>query len=72
MVSKMVTPIDVICLQMIQADRRPKEVHYHLANPPLSHPRPMMDEANFQLVSRHITHGQIGFDYYDNIVTYRV
>ena len=68
----MITPLDVICLQMLQAERRPVEVHYHLANPPLAHPRPIMDEANFHLVSRHIANSQIGFDYYDNIVTYRV
>lgn len=68
----MITPVDVICLQMIQAERRPEQAHYHLANPPLARPRPVMDEANFQLVSHRITHAQIGFDYYDNIVTYRV
>lgn len=68
----MITPIDAICLQMLQAERRPDEAHYHLANPPLAHPRPIMDEANFHLVDRQITMDQIGFDYYYNIVTYRV
>ena len=68
----MITPLDAVCLQMIQAERRVEEAHYHLANPPLSHPRPLMDEANFHLVERNISMGQIGFDYYANIVTYRI
>lgn len=68
----MVTPLDAVCLQMIQAARRVDEVHYHLADPPLAHPRPIMDEANFQLVNRNISMSQIGFDYSANIVTYRV
>ncbi|MBD5553470.1 MAG: hypothetical protein HDQ44_03945 [Desulfovibrio sp.] len=68
----MITPLDAVCLQLIQAARRVEEAHYHLANPPLSHPRPLMDEANFHLVERNISMGQIGFDYYSNLVTYRV
>lgn len=68
----MVTPLDAVCLQMIQAAQKTQEVHYHLANPPLSHPRSMLEEANFHLVDRHIRMSQIGFDYYHNIVTYRI
>lgn len=68
----MVTPLDAACLQMIQASRRVDEAHYHLADPPLTHPRPVMDEVNFHLVNRNITLNQIGFDYYQNIVTYRI
>lgn len=68
----MLTPLDAVCLQMIQASEKVQEAHYHLANPPLAHPRSMLEEANFHLVSRHISMSQIGFDYYNNIVTYRV
>lgn len=68
----MITPIDVICLQMIHANDKVDEAHYHLANPPLAHPRGIMEEANFHLVDRNIAMSQIGFDYYYNIVTYRV
>lgn len=68
----MITPIDVVCLQMIHAERYGDEAHYHLANPPLSHPRPPLEEANFHIVDRTISLNQIGFDYYDNIVTYRL
>lgn len=68
----MITPLDCACVQMIQAAKRVDEAHYHLADPPLAHPRPIMDEANFHLVERNISNAQIGFDYYYNIVTYRV
>lgn len=68
----MITPLDAVCLQMIQAERRVDAAHYHLADPPLLHAPRIMDEANFQLVSRNIGMNQIGFDYYYNIVTYRV
>lgn len=68
----MVTPIDAVCLQMIQAARRVDEAHYHLVQPTISPPRTMLDEANFHLVERNISLNQIGFDYYSNIVTYRV
>lgn len=68
----MITPIDIICLQMYHSNHRVDEAHYHLANPPLPHPRSLMEEANFHLVDRNIEMRQIGFDYYYNIVTYRV
>lgn len=68
----MITPLDAVCLQMIQMSQRVDEAHYHLANPPASHPRSIMDEANFHLINRHIKMTQIGFDYYANIVTYRI
>lgn len=68
----MITPLDTACMQIIQAERRPDEAHYHLADPPVNHPRPIMDEANFHLVDRSIGMNQVGFDYYDNVVTYRV
>lgn len=68
----MITPIDIICLQMSYADQKVEHVHYHLADPPRSHPQGIMEEANFHLVDRHITMDQIGFDYYENTVTYRV
>lgn len=68
----MVTPLDVVCMQIIEAEKRPQEVHYHLANPPLAKPRPVLEEANFHIVDRAIGMSQIGFDYYANIVTYRV
>lgn len=68
----MITPIDVICLQMIWAERRVDAAHYHLADAGVEHPRYLMDEANFHLINRAITMDQIGFDYYDNVVVYRV
>lgn len=68
----MITPIDVVCLQLIHCAHRGDEAHYHLENPPLPRPRMPADEANFHIVDRAITLSQIGFDYYDNIVTYRV
>lgn len=68
----MVTPIEVVCLQMAGAARGPHEAHYHLADPQRAKPRPMTEAANFHIVDRTITLAQIGFDYYDNIVTYRV
>ncbi len=34
----MITPIDCICLQMIQAANRVDEAHYHLTDPPHFHP----------------------------------
>lgn len=68
----MVTPLDAVCLQMIQASRRVDEAHYYLADPPRPHPRQMIEEANFHLIERNISMNQIGFDYYSNIVTYRV
>ena len=68
----MVTPLDVNCMQIIQAENRVDKAHYHIDNPPLSHPRPMLEEANFHLVDRKISMNQVGFDYYSNVVTYRV
>lgn len=68
----MITPIDAICLQMIHAERDVEHVHYHLDDPPRAHPRAPLEEANFHLVERAITFDQIGFDYYDNVVVYRV
>lgn len=68
----MITPLDSVCLQMIQAEKRVDEAHYHLADPPRAHPSSVLEEANFHLVSRNIEMKQIGFDYYNNIVTYRV
>lgn len=68
----MVTPIEVVCLQMASTARVPDEAHYHLADPQRAKPRPMMEMANFHIVDRTISLAQIGFDFYDNIVTYRV
>lgn len=68
----MITPIDIVCMQIIEAARKPETVHYHLADPARAKPRSMLEEANFHLVERAITMKQIGFDYYNNIVTYRV
>lgn len=68
----MLTPLDAVCLQMIQAVSKVQEAHYHLANPPEPHPGHLLDQANFHLVDRHISMSQIGFDYYSNIVTYRI
>lgn len=68
----MITPLDVVCMAIIVAEKKVDEAHYHLANPPLNKPRHIFEEANFHLVDRTIGMSQIGFDYYDNIVTYRV
>ncbi len=68
----MITPIDVICLQMIHATNKVESAHYHLEYPPMAKPNHIMDEANFHLINRSIQYDQIGFDYYDNIVVYRV
>lgn len=68
----MITPVDVICMQIITAEKRPVEAHYHLANPPDPHPRSPLEEAAFHLVDRTIAYNQIGFDYYANVVTYRI
>lgn len=68
----MITPLDVVCLQVINAANSRDEAHYHLANPPLAHPRSPLEEAPFHIVDRAITMSQIGFDYYENIVVYRV
>ncbi|MBD5417756.1 MAG: hypothetical protein HDR50_08905 [Desulfovibrio sp.] len=67
----MVTPIEVVCLQMASSARG-DEAHYHLADPQRAKPRPMTEMANFHIVDRTISLAQIGFDFYDNIVTYRV
>ena len=42
----MITPIDCICLQMIQAANRVDEAHYHLTDPPHFHPRTMLEERS--------------------------
>ena len=68
----MVTPIEVVCLQMASTARGVDEAHYHLADPQRAKPRSVMEMANFHIVDRTISLAQIGFDYYDNIVTYRV
>lgn len=68
----MITPIDVVCMQIIEAEKKVETVHYHLADPPAAKPRPMLEEANFHIVDRSISMNQIGFDYYANVVTYRV
>lgn len=68
----MITPIDVVCMQIIESSRRGDEAHYHLAHPIYPHHRSPVDEANFHIVDRTISLAQIGFDYYDNVVTYRV
>ena len=68
----MITPIDCICLQMIQAANRVDEAHYHLTDPPHFHPRTMLEEATFHVTERAVSLKQIGFDYYSNIVTYRI
>lgn len=67
-----VTAMDVACLQVIQASDKVDRAHYHVDNPPEAHPRQLLEEANFHLVDRNIAMSQIGFDYYTNIVTYRV
>ena len=68
----MITPIDICCMQIIEAEKRPDKVHYHLTNPPLPHPRSPLEEATFHLVERNVAYNQIGFDYYANLVTYRI
>lgn len=68
----MITPLDVVCMQILQAEKRVDTVHYHVTDPPAARPRPLLDEANFHLVDRQIEMSQIGFDYYANIVTYRI
>lgn len=68
----MITPLDTVCMQIIAADKKVDSAHYHLADPPAAKPRPMLEEANFHLVERAITMDQIGFDYYNNVVTYRI
>lgn len=68
----MITPVDCVCMQIIQADRQAQTGHSHYYAPPQPHPRSPLEEATFHLVSRNITGAQIGFDYYANVVTYRV
>lgn len=68
----MITPLDITCMQIIQGETKVDKAHYHLADPPLSHPGPVLEEANFHLVERNISLNQVGFDYYSNLVTYRV
>lgn len=68
----MITPLDCVCMQIIVAERRVDEAHYHLNDAALQRPRHIMDEANFHLINRQIKMKQIGFDYYNNIVTYRI
>ena len=68
----MVTPIDLVCLQMASCARGRDETHYHIADPQRARPRALTEAANFHIVDRTISLAQIGFDYYDNIVTYRV
>ncbi len=68
----MITPIDAICMQIIDAEKRVDEAHYHLADPPSPHPRSPLEEAAFHIVSREISYNQIGFDYYANTITYRI
>ncbi len=68
----MVTPLNVACLQLLNAAERVDEAHYHLVKAPQAYPRQSLEEANFHLVERNIAMSQIGFDYYSNIVTYRV
>lgn len=59
-------------MQIIDAENRVDKAHYHIDDPPAAKPRPMLEEANFHIVDRVIGMGQIGFDYYANIVTYRI
>lgn len=68
----MLTPIDAINYTIAHANRAVEEAHYYLASLPLQDNRPLMDQANFHLVDRTISMSQIGFDYYSNVVTYRV
>lgn len=68
----MVTPLDVACMQIIHAENRVDHAHYHLADPAREKPRPMLEAATFHLVDRNISMTQIGFDYYANLVTYRI
>lgn len=59
-------------MQIISAEKKVDAAHYHLNDAALQRPRHIMDEANFHLINRQIKMKQIGFDYYDNIVTYRI
>lgn len=68
----MISPIGAIEYAVAHSVRVPDEAHYYLAALPLEDSRPLMDEANFHIVNRTIGMSQIGFDYYYNIVTYRV
>ena len=68
----MITPTDIACMQIIQAEKRVDEAHYHIANPPQPHPRSPLEEANFHIVDRAVTLNQAMFDYYDNILSFRV
>ena len=68
----MITAIDIACMQIIQGEKKPEHIHYHLQDPMPSKPVHIFEEANFHLVDRNIAMSQIGFDYYANIVTYRV
>lgn len=68
----MITPIDAINYAIAHSERSIQEVHYHLAYLPLEDNRPLMDEANFHIIDRNISMSQIGFDYYYNVVTYRI
>lgn len=68
----MITPIEVVFLRTWHESLAPHHAHYHLENPPLPHHRSPIDEANFHIIDRNISMSQIGFDYYANVVTYRV
>ena len=68
----MISPIDAIDYAIAHSGRIPDEAHYYLATLPLQDNRPLMDQANFHIVDRTIGTSQIGFDYYYNIVTYRI
>lgn len=59
-------------MQIIDAEKRVDSAHYHIANPPLPHPRSPLEEATFHLVNRAITLNQAVFDYYDNTLSFRV
>ena len=59
-------------MQILQAEERVDRAHYHIANPPQPHPRSPLEEANFHIVDRAVTLDQAVFDYYDNILSFRV
>ncbi|MDO5484072.1 MAG: hypothetical protein Q4F27_04105 [Desulfovibrionaceae bacterium] len=66
----MITPLDLIYQAASQPE--PVEAHYHLAARQVYTGPDAVEMANFHLINRNIDMNQIGFDYYYNVVTYRV
>lgn len=66
----MITPLDLVYQAANHSP--PVEAHYHLASSHVHAGPDVIEMANFHLINRNIDMGQIGFDYYYNIVTYRV